>query len=79
MPVTEYEECERRASSGKEPRILSKQERSKLVRGSSGGNGASVFRLLLVKRELKRIQKSREESSRQWVELECLGLSSADF
>lgn len=56
MDVDEYEEYERRGSSGT-ARLLSKADRAKLIRGAH-----SFMAILKAKREIKRIQRSREES-----------------
>ena len=61
MDVDEYEEYERRGQ-GRTARVLSKADRAKIVRGTH-----TFFALRKAKREVKRIQKSREESFRQHV------------
>eukprot|EP00977_Amphora_coffeiformis_P029286 scaffold39829_cov206-Amphora_coffeaeformis.AAC.1 len=70
MDVDEYEAYER--SGRRQPRVWSKADRDRLIRessrsrSSSGGriNGGAYLARLLAKREVKRIQRSREESLR---------------
>lgn len=57
MDVDEYEEYERR---GKGTRVLTKQDRANLIRGTQ-----TFLSILKVKRELKRIKRSREETFKE--------------
>lgn len=57
MDIDEYEEYERR---GRGARVLTKQDRADLIRGTQ-----TFLAIIKAKRELKRIKRSREESCKE--------------
>ena len=63
MGVDEYEAYERRRSGNGAARIWSKQDRANLLRGTH-----TPWVALKARRELKRIQKSREEATKDYME-----------
>ena len=60
MDVDEYEQYERR---GRSARLLTKQDRAELIRGTQ-----TIMAIFKAKRELKRIRKSRDESFQKLLE-----------
>lgn len=69
MDVDDYEAFER---SGRQARLLTKEQRAKIGRASR-----NLVTVLRTKREIKRIQKSREESYRESTDVSRISTSSS--